>query len=316
MTKVDRRRIARPGVVLVSEPDDEHGDYLQSLFERAFTRVVRVSFATAMAEPYSWRPGGGQGAWPMLGRGQWVGLWRRAGEPDTRAIHEQYRTFARSEWYDAFEGAFDSSPVRWLSTLRSMRRAELKLAQLNMANSIRIPYPKTLVTNDPSAAAEFAAGQRTIAKPVRYGLVSVNPTLMAWTREVQASDLGSSDGPPVIFQQHLSANYHLRVVTVGDTAFPTKLEASELDWRSRTENHDEFVATTVGRDLAIGANAVRLARAFELGFSAQDWIVDNKGKGYFLDLNPNGQWLFVERAWSGAIGRAIVDELLSVGLAA
>ena len=31
-----------------------------------------------------------------------------------------------------------------------------------------------------------------------------------------------------------------------------------------------------------------------LGFTSQDWVLDSQGDAIFLELNPNGQWLFVD----------------------
>jgi hypothetical protein len=42
---------------------------------------------------------------------------------------------------------------------------------------------------------------------------------------------------------------------------------------------------------------------------AQDWITTRDGRTVFLEANPNGQWLFMDRALGGAIGEAVAGEL-------
>ena len=38
----------------------------------------------------------------------------------------------------------------------------------------------------------------------------------------------------------------------------------------------------------------RLMRSFEINFASIDMILTPKGEFVFLDLNPNGQWLWLE----------------------
>jgi glutathione synthase/RimK-type ligase-like ATP-grasp enzyme len=48
-----------------------------------------------------------------------------------------------------------------------------------------------------------------------------------------------------------------------------------------------------------------MTRALGLKFSAIDLVVDVHGDVWFLELNPNGQWGFVELATGQPIGAAM-----------
>ena len=78
------------------------------------------------------------------------------------------------------------------------------------------------------------------------------------------------------------------------------------------QNHEAFEPSHEASDQQFGREAVRLATAMNVRFSAQDWVVSTEGKRYFLDLNPNGQWMFLERAWNGAIGTALGNALEAI----
>jgi hypothetical protein len=298
------------GIVVVAHPEDEHGQYLVERLGSRGHQVLRVSADSMSSGPYSWTPDTGYLADDFaLDSGPWAGVWRRTGRVRLEGLDPQYEAFVRSEWTDACEGALLSSPIVWLTPLAKLRAAELKLVQLAVARRLNLPIPETLVTNNAAQASEFAQRFRCIAKPVRYGLVSVDPPRIAWTREVDAVELSNLSGPPVLLQRLIDADLHLRVITVDGSCFVAELQANELDWRSDLDNHTRFRPATGPINRLVIEGARRLATEFGLGFSSQDWVIDRRGRPYFLDANPNGQWMFVGADLCESIGSAIVHAL-------
>jgi hypothetical protein len=53
-------------------------------------------------------------------------------------------------------------------------------------------------------------------------------------------------------------------------------------------------------------------RAFGLNFGCFDILVTKAGEPVFLEMNPNGQWLWVENMTGLPIGQAIAHQLISV----
>ena len=259
---------------------------------------------------FSWSPdeGGKLDGHPIHGA---RGLWRRPGHPSVADYGADHAAFAYRESEDAFDGAVTASGIHWLSSPASIQAAELKLAQLSKAASLGVRFPPTVVTNSSEAAAEFAAQHRSvIVKPVRYGLVASAPEpTVAWTSRVARSELARLSGPPVILQAEIRAVEHLRVVTVGGDVFISRLHTDRLDWRSDIANHAKFSVADPTAFPDVRTSALRLAVSFELGYTSQDWIVDAAEDAWFLDLNPSGQWLFVDDIHSGAITLAIADFL-------
>lgn len=97
-------------------------------------------------------------------------------------------------------------------------------------------------------------------------------------------------------------------MTVDDACFVAQLSARELDWRSNIENHSRFVTAESTITSIVSGPARRLAASLGLGFSSQDWLIDDEGQLYFLDANPNGQWMFVGGE-AEQVGIAIVRAL-------
>lgn len=54
---------------------------------------------------------------------------------------------------------------------------------------------------------------------------------------------------------------------------------------------------------------VALVKDLGLEFGAIDFILDKKGVYWFLEINPNGQWGFVEERTNQPIGAAIAARL-------
>jgi glutathione synthase/RimK-type ligase-like ATP-grasp enzyme len=52
-----------------------------------------------------------------------------------------------------------------------------------------------------------------------------------------------------------------------------------------------------------------VVNAFGLRYSSIDMVEDTSGKIFFLELNPNGQWAWIEQLTGHPIRDAIIDAL-------
>jgi glutathione synthase/RimK-type ligase-like ATP-grasp enzyme len=121
------------------------------------------------------------------------------------------------------------------------------------------------------------------------------------------AELGEPDLAPVIVQRPITPKVDLRVTIVGTRVLAAKAAADTFDWR-RQDPPPAFEQVELQSGLA--AKAVALVRRLGLAFGALDFVVDARGRHFFLELNPNGEWGWLQR--SGLpIAEAIVDELLN-----
>jgi hypothetical protein len=193
----------------------------------------------------------------------------------------------------------------WLTPLDAMLDAEDRLRQLDVAASLGLQIPDTLVSSDSDEIVD-RLGPKFVAKPLSGGYY--------WTddgpRAVFASALAADDAAqldfaaaPFVAQRLIEAEQHLRVVTVGPNAWCCAIaaEGRPLDWRAQPEAH---TAWQVVADDEACDGALRLTKALNIGYSSQDWIRSNEGLA-FLDLNPGGQWLFLPEPVAGAVSNAI-----------
>jgi len=126
-----------------------------------------------------------------------------------------------------------------------------------------------------------------------------------------ASDLSLSMCP-AIYQEYVEKAYELRVTVVGEEAFACAIhsqesEQTQVDWRRYDFDNTPHEPYDLDPDLK--AKCVEIVGRFGLRFSAMDLIVRPDGKVFFLELNPNGQWGWIEELTGLPITKALADLL-------
>src|SRR5215213_742062 len=174
-------------------------------------------------------------------RGVWARkLWSPRLSDD---LDERYRSMCIGESTAALEGFLDAlHDASWENDLESQHSAENKQRQLRLAARAGLRVPRTLVTNDTSAARQFFAeteGQ-VVAKLLRPLAVSMDATKpFVYTNRVREEDLAGAETLrhcPMVFQELIPKAYELRVAYVAGHAFAGALDASgtsrgHTDWR-------------------------------------------------------------------------------------
>ncbi len=119
----------------------------------------------------------------------------------------------------------------------------------------------------------------------------------------------------MILQREISKASDLRVTVVGDDVFAVSIDSqtqteTEVDWRKGDGLQLGHAITQLPDEIA--SRCVELVRAMDLRFGAIDLIEDREGRYWFLEINPNGQWAWLETRTGAPIASAIVDELARV----
>lgn len=116
-----------------------------------------------------------------------------------------------------------------------------------------------------------------------------------------------------MFQELIEKAFEVRVTVVGKQVFATEIHSQQSqrtkdDWRRYDlENtpHKEHVLPS-----EIESACLNLTRHYSLAFAAIDIIVTPKGKYVFLEINPNGQWLLLEKLTGQPISEALAQMLV------
>jgi glutathione synthase/RimK-type ligase-like ATP-grasp enzyme len=89
--------------------------------------------------------------------------------------------------------------------------------------------------------------------------------------------------------------------------FATRIDnPDELDWR-RGRHNIAYQPYEMPENVLVGVR--RLMRSLGLVFGALDFVVTDEGH-HFLEINPNGQWGWIENETGQPISRAIADALV------
>jgi glutathione synthase/RimK-type ligase-like ATP-grasp enzyme len=186
-------------------------------------------------------------------------------------------------------------------------RAERKVFQLRAAKRAGLNIPRTLISNDPRSVRDFATTPLVTKLLVPLSQTMDGSGLFMHTSSVDKEDLKHIDAvkyAPQIFQERIEKRLEVRVVVVGKTIFAASTEASALDWRlgDGAWQKIECRETTAIR---------KLMNELGLVMGALDFVVDNQNTWWFLEINPAGEWGWLEKDVGLPISKAIARELLA-----
>ncbi len=312
-------------ILLVSHDDDDHLAPVLSELDRMGSEAVVVDTssipgATAMSASHSldgdqWRLRLANGSWLDLSRCG-SGWWRRALPPvqDPRIVDPVQAAWAANETYEAMAGFWDAVPITWVSPPAAIQMSMMKTWQLPAARAAGLEVPATLVTSDPGEARAFID---------RIGLGNVickafSATQENWreTRMVGAAEyalLHQVAVAPVIFQEFVPAEVDLRVTVVGEELFAAAIHSQELpyalDFRLFLETESGVRMSAAQLPDEVESGLLRLLKHAGLRYGAIDMRCTPDGRYVFLEVNPAGQWRFVEEVTGQPITRAMAGLL-------
>ncbi|MFP1906719.1 hypothetical protein ACLEDZ_15120 [Lonsdalea quercina] len=246
---------------------------------------------------------------------------RRPGKPiiPNCVVDAGARKYIEDEWGGFLKSLYMRLEGLWLNSPTNIVLAEDKPRQLLLANKIGFLLPETIITNDILQAKKLGFGN-IIVKPLRQPLLSGKDERVIFTSRVPKlsfTDRESFSLAPVIVQHEISKKYDVRVTVVGNKVFPVAIWSqdnpnTEVDWRvgSRTDLKHEII----NLPSEINQKCVELVSLLGLKYGAIDLICDKNNNFWFLEINPNGQWAWIENQTGLPIASAIVDELLNISL--
>lgn len=178
---------------------------------------------------------------------------------------------------------------KWISPPEATDRAGDKVYQLWVAQQAGFRVPRTLITQSRDEVVDFTREVgRVIVKPV---VGAPGPSLLTqWIDDPLSLPSESFAVCPATYQEYVPGRHHIRLNCFGDRMFAALIETEELDWRP-----DLRVPI---RRWPVPENLARLVRRtldrLELPMGVIDLKLTPEGEPVWLEVNPQGQFLFLE----------------------
>ena len=249
-------------------------------------------------------------------------VWRRrpAYRLDRSAVHPADYEFADLGTKNLREGMMHAllEDAFWVNPVKAMRFADYKIPQILAAREVGLEIPETLFTNDPDEIRAFirSQGGKIAFKPFRsQPWRDGDQYFMAYTAIITEDKLVRDEllmAAPAIYQQVVHKAYELRVTFVGERCFAAKVLSQQtkfgkIDWR---KSYGELTMEPYELPEPVADKCREIMRRFGIVFGCFDFIVTEDGRYVFLEVNPSGQFLFVESYTNQRIGDAFTEMLM------
>jgi len=304
-------------VLVVSQPQDLHALGVISLLRgtygvpvyhldmQAFPRSASASYTTSSGAGAAGRSGAGaerrrwegrDNSGPLdLDRVQSV-WWRRPqGAEVTRLFTGvDHGEFVQTECDHFLQGLLWSRRCLWVNDPMNNLRASRKIVQLSRARDAGLVVPTTLITNDPVKARDFVdgLGGRAIFKRTGAGPGPASKTRFVTADVVRRLD--SIVDCPTTFQSYVEAALDLRVVWIDGESWAVSIDSQSgsSPEDSRFDNSVAFHPYDLPRSVA--DRLTDLMSDLGLVYGAIDLRLGVDGEYYFLEVNPAGQFVYLE----------------------
>ncbi|WED42955.1 hypothetical protein [Legionella cardiaca] len=304
-------------ILIATAPDDLHAQLVKLALEDKGHRCILWYMGDMPTKQknsiycenghYSWMMENAIGAKTITENEIDVVWWRRTRNPFIpKTGHENDFDFIRKEnviFCDSIPLTLVQGPW-WINPFDSIKYASSKVYQLKLAASLDFKIPATLISNAPEKIKEFIANNKN--SQVIYKGFSChhwcenNRLKLSYTKTVAHEQLPSDSTlqlTPGIYQEKLKKKYELRVTCFGDYLVAVKINSQEHakglnDWRVIPPG--ELGIEPYQLSTSIGNKIRGFMKRLGIVFGCFDFVVTPDDELYFLEVNQQGQFLWIE----------------------
>lgn len=218
----------------------------------------------------------------------------------------------RSQWSSFIRNLTVFSGARWLNHPMSTYQAENKIYQLDIAKRVGLKVPETVITNDSAGLIDSKTYiVKALDTPLFFeaGQEMFTYSTAATGAEIKASSLRMA---PVIIQEYVEDKVDLRVTVIGNKLFPAFITKNghgiKGDWRKTPKEELEYNKASIPRD--IEEKLLLLMKKLNISFGGIDLMLRSNDY-YFVEVNPTGEWGWIEASVQYDIHGAIVDWMVN-----
>jgi hypothetical protein len=207
--------------------------------------------------------------------------------------------------------------VNWLNPPPTIKRTQNKLLQLRYAATAGLTTIPTIATNNWQVLEDAVADPLIVKMPGRGTIESTDQMHALYTTVIAKraiKKLRYASPFPGMYQPFLSKKREWRITIVGNTVFSAAIytnKDAKNDWRQQQNTDsvrfvaEDFPANTITK-------CKKLMSLLGLRYGAFDFIETEDGTLYFVEINSNGQYLWLEKKLDFPISEAIAGELIAI----
>lgn len=310
---------------ILTNSQDATASFLISVLEKSGIPLLRLDTDSLLRRvSFSYRLGK-----PTIRiDGRWYGttdvshVWYRRPEQlkDDRFDSSPEGKYARSEWTEFIECFFAHVPEeKWMNHPTRNASASRKLEQLTTAASLGLSVPDTLVTQDPDELRTFfyKHGGQLIVKPVSSGYIErtgLEQDSLIYTNRVLHRHLENLDDLahcPALFQQFVQKRSDIRITVVDSDIHAVELLAMDRSGEQRCDIRRNNMSDVSYRRIVLPDNIKdsihKLMAHYKLRFAAINMAIASSGEWIFFEINPNGQWAWLDMTGGLDIASSFVN---------
>lgn len=232
--------------------------------------------------------------------------YRKPRLPDLFEYEEQYINMIQKDVIALIEGMVNSFEKYVLSKPHILHCCENKVYQLQQAQKVGFLVPNSTITNDLVFAQSFLT-ESNIIKPLTTGKIIYNDNIEFFQTNLIKEIEQDISLTPIYLQNYVTKKFEVRATFVSKKVFGVKIISSNhIDWRDENAINN-YEPITLPQ--AIYDKCIKLMNIFKIDFGAFDFIVDDNDDWVFLEVNPNGQWLWLENELNLNISQQIINLL-------
>lgn len=309
-------------VLVLTNSADETADYLSEKLTESRVKWIRLDSdrLSAVEVNHNSRTTLSFSGGPSLSPSDVSNVWLRRPERPrlTLAQDPAINHHAEDEWAAAIEGFLCQISVeRWMNHPSALAASSQKVEQLVRATTIGLVSPASLVTQSPEQAAEFCGrfGSRVIAKPVSHGRLSREDQAdsIIYTSEVNVDDFARLDSVrfcPTLFQERIAKVTDVRVTVIDDEVLSVRMDHTDIQGSQvldvRRANMAGVRYEAIDAPAHVRSQLLSLVKSYGLRFAAIDFGVDSEGNWIFFELNPTGQWAWLDLLGGQTLYKAFI----------
>ena len=245
-----------------------------------------------------------------LDRVEAVWWWRPTTFPANDHLNKEVAEFLIEEHSHFWAGlmAILSQKIRWYNYFQSNLLATRKIFQLHVARECRMSIPETLVTSSPHEAANFIRNHERVVFKALFGTDQIWRPTQEITDELIAK-LDHVAVCPVVFQEFIPGGEDYRIVLIDEfvqaVTFDTMNSRYPLDVSMDPETQ---CRVDIIPDSLLSALR-KFMNQLGLRYGAFDLRRKPDGEFVFLEINPAGQFLYLDLRAKTSIAKAMANAL-------